>query len=55
MENATTVEKEDRGRLIVVIRKGNRKKITSITSLWESHSVEKSKKMKRRNITKNGW
>ena len=52
-ENSTTVEKEDTGKLIVGRIKGKIKTMTSTTSLWEPHSVEKSKKMTRKNITNN--
>ena len=41
-------------RLVVELRRNNNN-ITSTTSLWDPHYLEKSQKMKKKNTLKNVW
>ena len=54
-ENATTLEKEDTGLLIVGLRKGKINIMTLTTSLWEPHSVENFKNTTTKKIMNNVW
>ena len=51
--NTITVVKEATGLLIFVERNENRNTMTSTTSSWEPHSVEKFKKRIMKNISNN--
>ena len=54
-QTAKTVEKKGTGRLIVGLRKVNRKIMTSTTAMWEPYYMEKSKNTTKKKIKKNGW
>ena len=52
--NATTVEKEVTGLMVVGQRKEKINTITSTTYFWEPHSMENSKNRKTKKILNNG-